>query len=171
LILFNSRAAHERVWFEELQARFSGANAPSQQLLFPIPLELEPLPAAALAELQPWLNRHGFALEPFGRHFFRLEATPDWLDPARAETFLRDLADLARERGQSATLPNDDIARLAATRALRLGDQPSEQEIRSLAQRLLGTSQPLTCPRGRSTFIELSATDLARRFGGDAEVL
>lgn len=170
LVLFNARAAHERVWFEELRERFANAQTPSQQLLFPLAFELDPVPAAALGEQRAWLNRHGFALEEFGRNFFRLEALPDWLDPVHAEGFLRDVADLARERGSPAAVRVDDIARLAATRAVRLGDNPNEQEIRALAQRLLATRQPLTCPRGRPTFVELAATDLARRFGGDAEV-
>ena len=170
LILFNARAAHERVWFEDLQSRFAAAKTPSQRLLFPAPLELEPLAAAALETQRSWLNQQGFALEEFGRNFFRLEAVPDWLEPARAEAFLRDLADLARDRGNSA-LRHDDIARLAASRALRLGDQPSEQEIRALAQCLLATKQPLTCPRGRPTFLELAAGDLFRRLGGDPDAL
>ncbi len=170
LVLFNARAAHERVWFEELQARFASARPPSQRLLFPLPLEFDPPAAAALETHRAWLNQQGFALEEFGRNFYRLEAVPDWLDPARAEHFLRDLAELARERGGS-PLRHDDIARLAATRALRLGDQPAEQEIRALAQRLLATKQPLTCPRGRPTFLELSAGDLYRRLGGDPDAL
>jgi DNA mismatch repair protein MutL len=170
LVLFNARAAHERVWFEELQSRFAAARSPSQRLLFPQPLEFEPLTAAALETHRAWLNQQGFALEEFGRNFYRLEAVPDWLDPARAESFLRDLAELARERGGS-PLRHDDIARLAATRALRLGDQPAEQEIRALAQRLLATKQPLTCPRGRPTFFELAAGDLHRRLGGDPDAL
>jgi len=168
LVLFNARAAHERVWFEELQARFANARAPSQRLLFPLPIEFDSLASTALATHRAWLNQQGFVLEEFGRNFYRLEAVPDWLDPARAENFLRDLAELARERG-SAPLRPDDIARLAATRALRLGDQPAEQEIRALAQRLLATAQPLTCPRGHPTFLELASSDLFRRLGGEAD--
>jgi DNA mismatch repair protein MutL len=168
LVLFNARAAHERVWFEELRARFATSHTPSQRLLFPLPIEFDPLTSTALMAHRVWLNQQGFALEEFGRNFFRLEAVPDWLDPAKAETFLRDLAELARERG-GATLRHDDVARLAATRALRLGDQPAEQEIRALAQRLLATSQPLTCPRGHPTFLEMAAGDLFRRLGGDAD--
>jgi len=170
LVLFNARAAHERVWFEDLQKRFASAQTPSQRLLFPQPLEFEPLASAALAAHRTWLNQQGFALEEFGRNFYRLEAVPDWLDPARAEAFLRDLAELAREHG-GASLRHDDVARLAATRAVRLGDQPSEQEIRALAQRLLATAQPLTSPRGRPTFLELGAGDLFRRLGGDPDAL
>lgn len=170
LVLFNARAAHERVWFEELQTRFAGARTPSQRLLFPQPIEFEPLAAAALAPHRAWLNQQGFALEEFGRNFFRLEAVPDWLEPAKAESFLRDVAELAREQG-GATLRHDEVARLAATRALRLGDQPAEQEIRALAQRLLGTKQPLTSPRGQPTFWEFASGDLYRRLGGDPNAL
>jgi len=170
LVLFNARAAHERVWFEELQTRFAESRTPSQRLLFPQPLEFEPLATQALAPHRAWLNQQGFALEEFGRNFFRLEAVPDWLDPVRAESFLRDLAELARERG-AAPLRHDDVARLAATRALRLGDQPAESEIRALAQRLLGTKQPLTSPRGHPTFWEFASGDLFRRLGGDPNAL
>ncbi len=170
LVLFNSRAAHERVWYEELQKRFAGAKTPSQRLLFPQPLEFEPVAATALAAHRAWLNQQGFELEEFGRNFYRLEAVPDWLEPTQAETFLRDVAELAREQG-GASLRYDDVARLAATRAVRLGDQPSEQEIRTLAQRLLATSQPLTGPRGQPTFWEFAAGDLYRRLGGDANVM
>jgi len=170
LVLFNARAAHERVWFEDLQTRFATARAPSQRLLFPLSIEFDGLASGALMAHRAWLNQQGFALEEFGRNFFRLEAVPDWLDPARAENFLRDLAELARERGHAA-LRHDEIARLAATRAVRLGDQPTEQEIRTLAQRLLATSQPLTCPRGHPTFLELASSDLFRRLGGDADAL
>lgn len=170
LVLFNARAAHERVWFEELQTRFAGAKTPSQRLLFPQPIEFEPLATAALTPHRAWLNQQGFALEEFGRNFFRLEAVPDWLEPAKAESFLRDVAELAREHG-GATLRHDEVARLAATRAVRLGDQPTEQEIRTLAQRLLGTKQPLTGPRGQPTFWEFAAGDLYRRLGGDANAL
>ena len=150
---------------------FAAAKSISQRLLFPIPLEFEPLLAGALGEQRTWLNQQGFELEEFGRHFFRLEAVPDWLDPSRAESFLRDLAELAREHGGAGPLRDEVIAKLAATRAVRLGDQPSEEEIRSLAQRLLATRQPLTGPRGQPTFVELGASDLARRLGGDAEGL
>jgi len=168
LVLFNARAAHERVWFEKLQARFANSSMTSQRLLFPLPMEFDALTCTALMAHRTWLNQQGFALEEFGRNFFRLEAVPDWLEPTRAENFLRDLAELACERGH-ATLRHDDIARLAATRALRLGDHPTEQEIRTLAQRLLATAQPLTCPRGHPTFLELASSDLFRRLGGDAD--
>ncbi len=152
-------------------ARFAAASKlPASASSSPPPSNSSPLAAAALESQRSWLNQQGFALEEFGRNFFRLEAVPAWLDPARAEAFLRDLADLARDRGNSA-LRHDDIARLAATRALRLGDQPSENEIRALAQRLLATRQPLTCPRGRPTFLELAAGDLFRRLGGDPDAL
>ena len=39
------------------------------------------------------------------------DAVPDWLDPARAEGFLRDLAELARERGGAGALRDEVIAK------------------------------------------------------------
>ncbi len=168
LVLMNRRAAHERVWFERLQARFAEREQPSQRLLFPVALELEPLTAAALEENLEALQAHGFGIEPFGKNFFRLESHPDWLPESEAETFVRDLIERLREGSLDLTRPavaDESLARLAATRALRPSDASGCEEMAELARALLQCQQPLNCPRGRPTYFELSNRELARRFG------
>jgi DNA mismatch repair protein MutL len=56
------------------------------------------------------------------------------------------------------------VARLAATKALRLPETASEAELLALAGRLFATQHPLTNPAGRPTFIEINHGELARRF-------
>jgi DNA mismatch repair protein MutL len=167
LVLLDRRAAHERVWFERLQEQFRAGAVPSQRLLLPVPLELDPIATALLLERLKFLNAHGFEVAEFGRNFFRIEAVPVWMEPADAEPFLRDLLGALREgRWQEKTLDlaRDELARLAVAKAIRLPETASEIEIRGLVAQLFATRAPLTSPGGRPTHIELNHGELSRRF-------
>lgn len=167
LVLLDRRAAQERVFFEELQAQFRVGGAPSQRLLLPIPVELDPIASALLLDRQRLLRDCGFEVAEFGRNLFRIEAVPSWLEPGGAEAFLRDFVGLVREGRLPEGRPDlarEEVARLATAKALRLTDNPNETELRALVARLFATEHPLTSPAGRPTFVELSQGELARRF-------
>ncbi|MCW5549883.1 MAG: DNA mismatch repair endonuclease MutL [Opitutaceae bacterium] len=163
LVLLDRRAAHERVWFERLQAQFREGTVPGQQLLLPVPVELDPIATALLLERMELLQACGLAVAEFGRNFFRIEAVPAWMEPGDAEPFLRDLLGRLRE-GLNPDVAREEIARLAATKAVRLPEAPGETELRALVGQLFATRHPLTSPAGRPTFIEVNHAELARRF-------
>jgi DNA mismatch repair protein MutL len=163
LVLLDRRAAHERVWFERLQAQFRDGTVPGQQLLLPVPVELDPIATALLLERMELLQDCGLAVAEFGRNFFRIEAVPVWMEPGDAEPFLRDLLGRLRE-GLNPDVAREEIARLAATKAVRLPEAPGETELRALVGQLFATRHPLTSPAGRPTFIEVNHAELARRF-------
>ncbi len=167
LVLLDRRAVHERVWFDRLVAQFSEGAVPSQRLLLPVPLELDPIATALLLDRLKFLNGHGFELAEFGRNFFRVEGIPAWMEPADAEPFLRDVLGALRDgrlpEGNLA-LARAELARLAAAKAVRLPGSPGEVELRGLLGELFATPTPLTSPSGRPTFIEINHSELARRF-------
>ncbi len=167
LVLLDRRAAHERVWFERLREQFRAGNVPSQRLLLPLPVELDPIASALLLDRLAFLNAHGFEIAEFGRNFFRIEAVPGWMEPADAEPFLRDLLGAFRDGSvpdRNTDLARDELARLASAKAVRLPDSVGESELRALVAHLFATRTPLTSPGGRPTFIELNHGELARRF-------
>jgi DNA mismatch repair protein MutL len=167
LVLLDRRAAHERVWFERLQAQFQASAVPSQRLLLPLPVELDPIATALLLDRLELLQGCGLEVAEFGRNFFRIEALPAWMEPGDAEPFLRDLLGLIREgrlQDKNLDLAREEIARLAATKAVRLPEMTGETELRALTGQLFATQHPLTSPAGRPTFIELNHGELARRF-------
>lgn len=168
LVLLRRRGALERILFERILQRLQGAEVIRQQLLFPVPLELDPLRSAALSEHLPFLRAKGFDIEPFGRNFFRLESVPDWLEPTRAEEFVRDLVGLLQERGlrpEHPDLAHEQIAKKAATVAARVPAAPSEEEMQVLVLDLMACENPLTDPAGNATYFEIALSDLERRFG------
>jgi DNA mismatch repair protein MutL len=167
VVLLDRRAAHERVWFERLREQFRTGAVPSQRLLLPLPVELDAIASALLLDRRRFLEAHGFDVAEFGRNFFRLEAIPAWLEPADAEPFLRDLLAAFRDGSVpqgNADLARDELARLAAAKAVRLPETSPEGEVRALVAALFATSSPLTSPSGRPVFFELTHGELARRF-------
>ena len=168
LMVLDRRAAAERVWFERLLAQFRDGRAESQRLLFPVPVELDPIAAAALQERLPLLRAHGLEIEPFGRDFFRIEAMPVWLAPEDADSFLRDIMGLVRSGrlgSRDVGHAREELARAAAMRAANpaAGVLPPAA-LEALVADLLRCESPHTSPAGRPTFIEISAGELARRF-------
>ncbi len=167
LVLLDRRAAHERVWFERLREQFRSGVVPSQRLLLPAPVELDPIASALLLDRLGFLNAHGFEIAEFGRNFFRIEGVPAWMEPGDAEPFLRDLLGAFRDGrwpDHNPELAREELARLASVKAVRLPVTAGESEIRSLVAQLFATRTPLASPAGRPTYIELNHGELARRF-------
>jgi DNA mismatch repair protein MutL len=167
VVLLDRRAAHERVWYERLRAQFREGGVPVQRLLLPISMELNPVASAVLTDNLEFVRAHGLEIAEFGKHFFRLEALPAWLEPGDAEGFLRDLVGALREGlipASNADLARDELARLAAAKAVRLPVNTGETEALSLIRDLFQTSSPVSAPGGRPTFVVLNHGELARRF-------
>ncbi|HVZ64769.1 MAG TPA: DNA mismatch repair endonuclease MutL [Lacunisphaera sp.] len=167
VVVLDRRAAHERVWFERLQGQFKRGEFVSQRLLFAQSVELDAIASALLLDRLKFLLSHGFEVAEFGRHFFRIEAVPAWLDPSDAEMFLRDIIGLIREGrldGRKADLAEEELARLAAQKAIRLPTTVTEADALALVAQLFGCTQPHTSPSGRPTHFELSRGELSRRF-------
>ncbi|MFA5057128.1 MAG: DNA mismatch repair endonuclease MutL [Opitutaceae bacterium] len=167
LVLLDRRAAHERIWYERLRSLFAAGTAGTQRLLLPVPVELDAIASALLIDRLAFLNAHGFEIVEFGRNFFRVEGVPEWMEPANAESFLRDLLGALRDGRLTAKdldLARDELARLAVVRAVRMPDGTSEPEMHALVTQLFSCRQPLTNPAGRPTYVEFSHGELARRF-------
>jgi DNA mismatch repair protein MutL len=168
IVLMSRRGALERILFEKIQSELGGARPASQKLLFPVPLELDALLSAALEENLEFFRENGFEVEPFGRHFFRIESVPEWLNPASCERFLRDLLAIIRERGlnpEHRDLLHEEIARLAASLRGQEEASAGAAEMVALAESLFACDNPLNDPAGRPTLFEIPHSDLERRFG------
>jgi DNA mismatch repair protein MutL len=167
LVLLDRREAHERVWYERLRDQFKAGGVPVQRLLLAIPVELNPVASAILTDHLGFLRIHGLEVSEFGRNYFRIEALPAWMEPGEAEAFVRDLVGALREGRipvSNLDLARDELARLAAAKAIRLPQKADETQTLALLRELFGTSSPVSGPTGRPTFVELNHGELARRF-------
>jgi DNA mismatch repair protein MutL len=167
LVLLDRRAAHERIWYERLRRQFRDGGVAVQRLLLTISIELNPVASAVLGDHLGFLRAHGFEVAEFGRNFFLVEALPDWMEPGAADAFIRDLVGALREGrlpGSDLDLARDQLARLAASKAVRLAPVPGEAEALAMVRELFATSLPVSSPSGHPTYVELNHGELARRF-------
>jgi DNA mismatch repair protein MutL len=168
LVMLHLRYADQRVRFERILKSYKESAPPSQRMLIPHTVELEPLASEALVSHLDLINKQGFQVEEFGRHFYRIEALPAWLEPEQAEVFIRDMVDLLRQRGGSrkeSELIWESVAKLAVKGSYRRRDNLSEAAVQQLAEALLDCETPHTSPFGKPTFSEISWSEWERRFG------
>jgi DNA mismatch repair protein MutL len=167
LILLDRRAAEQRIWYERLLNDFRSGEVAAQRLLFAVPLELDPIGGAILADHLGFFGSHGFDIALFGRNFFRIEGVPVWLETEEVEVFVRDLVGLIRQGRLSTRKPDLAGEVLAKAAALRLAGKspiPDGETIGALVDGLFSCEIPQSSPTGRPTYIELDSSELNRRF-------
>lgn len=170
LYLIDQHAAHERILYEKFMTQRqnrAGEGIAQQHLLQPLPLHVGSALAGLVAQHLEELNRVGFAIEAFGGDTFLVRAVPSILagqDPARTvEEIAQALADRRNLVGEtSEALLVKMICKRAAIKA---GQLLSDLEMQELVRQLEECQSPRTCPHGRPTMIQLSASELEKAFG------
>ena len=166
LYLVDQHAAHERVLFERFMAQRQ-EKVPTQALLEPVSVELDPASAHLLEDQLDVMKKIGFEIEPFGPNLFQVRSLPALvmgMDPASAvrsviEDFEEDETPLQNE------LEAKIIGRVCKRAAVKAGQVLSADEQKALLRDLESCQSPRTCPHGRPTMIHLSIDLLERQFG------
>ncbi len=165
LLVVDQHAAHERVLYERALEHLRGMPAASQQLLFPVVLELDPDEMASWREFARDLATLGLEGEEFGGRSVLLRGVPAvWgRDPEML------FHDLLHELSGAGRRGRDRAERLAAAwacrSAVRSGQPLSLEEMNALVDQLFATRMPHGDPHGRPTFLLVTLDDLDRRFG------
>ena len=163
LVLVDQHAAHERVLYNRLLERLRAGQGPSQPLLIPQAVDLEPALIAAAIEHRADLSHLGLEYEEFGPRSLRITAVPVELPSGRATAAIQEmLAGLAENRGGEGI--HQAAAALACHSAVRFGDVLEVAEQRRLLADLEGAVDSITCPHGRPTRLLVEWQDLTRHF-------
>ena len=167
LVIVDQHAAHERILFEEALERLRGARASSQGLLFPALVDLARSRFDLLLEVAEHLKQLGWDLAALSPPTIVIRGVPSALHVDQPGALLQQVLDGIAERGPTAQ--DQLMERVAASHAchtaIRAGDVLSVEAMRTLVDRLFGTSRPHGDPHGRPTFVRLELSDLHRRFG------
>jgi DNA mismatch repair protein MutL len=169
LVLMDQHAAHERILYEQMLRRMErDGAAPSQKLLLPETVELPPKDAKFLLDSLQVLNRLGVGLSEFGDRTFLLDALPPFVKDTDARKFVLDLIDKLQATGEEVNvlrLGEDVIAKTVCRHAVKANDLLREEELHGLIDNLRSCKMPYTCPHGRPTIIEMSYSELEKKFG------
>jgi DNA mismatch repair protein MutL len=160
----DQHVAHERVLFERLKADLAAGALASQELLFPLTLEMAPSSAALLAEWQPALADLGFDLQGFGGSTLLLRAVPALLKGEEPRQLLEALVDEvgASRRESAPPLVDRALAFVACRAAVKAGAPLGREEMSRLLADLSLTETPFFCPHGRPIVSRLSLREIRR---------
>lgn len=168
LVMMDQHAAHERVNFEKFRRAIESGGVPCQRLLLPVTLQTTPRDADLLKQNLPSLNRLGIEIEPFGPNIFKVETLPSFLktdDPAAwLDQVIEELSSLS-SKSSSLRLSEDAIATIACRASVKSNDVLSIPEMQALLKDLFACEMPYCCPHGRPTLVQISTSELERKFG------
>jgi DNA mismatch repair protein MutL len=168
LVLVDQHAAHERILFEELRRRMEEQGVPSQRLLLAQTFELAPRDVEWVERNAATLQKMGIGIEPFGQNAFKIDSLPTFLDVSDPVTFMRKVIDglKSASNGSSAMrLGEEMIAKTVCRHAVKANDPLRYLEVEKLISDLLECDLPYCCPHGRPTMIQISHTELEKKFG------
>ena len=163
LVLIDQHAAHERVLFERILNGIDGTL--SQKLLMPITIELSPADMAYVARNLHEFENIGFEIEPFGRNTIKLNSIPAAIKQENVGGFFHDMLARIGEFGAGQRLATDTLARAACKAAVKAHDRLSPQEAAALIEQMSHCALPYSCPHGRPTMLNISLSEIERRFG------
>lgn len=166
LVLMHPRAARERIIFERLRAHRE-APMPSQQLLDPVMLDLDPRDFAVIQQFAPHFDQAGMTVTPFGQNTIRIESLPALLELDNVRAFLLELVDRLTQSEFSRNAKRmayetfiGEIARKSAWK-----EHISPHRAPAILKELLACEVPYCTPGGKPTLVNYSVPEIKRKFG------
>lgn len=166
LYIIDQHAAHEKVLYEELLEKIENGTHYSQKLMPALIVTLTPNEAEVLERFQKELIDLGFEVSPYSGNEYAISAVPaDLYTLDEADLFLSFLDELSTfSSSVSSELLLARVASAACKAAVKGGNRLSFTEANALIDQLLSLENPYNCPHGRPTIIQMSKTELERKF-------
>ncbi|RYD22562.1 MAG: DNA mismatch repair protein MutL, partial [Verrucomicrobiaceae bacterium] len=164
LVLFDPKAAHERILYEKL-LHHENRVLETQGLLVPVLLDLDPRDLDLVLRERMALQDAGIEVEAFGGNTLQVRCLPACLTVDEPRVFLSALMDeLLHDPAPGSRFALDRLARVVAKRASVLV-QPKLAETMPLLADLFSCELPYCAADGRPTLTEFGMRELERRFG------
>ncbi|MCF6313128.1 MAG: DNA mismatch repair endonuclease MutL, partial [Verrucomicrobiales bacterium] len=171
LALMDQHAAHERVLFEQMKLRMEEGGVPTQRLLIPATVELPPKDFDLVTQNLEVLGRLGIIAEPFGGNTLKIDSLPAFFrndDPLKFIYGVIEELRVSSNRMSSLRLGEDLVATTVCRHAVKANDKLQGPELDKLLEDLLKCEMPFCCPHGRPTLIQISYSELEKKFGRKA---
>ncbi len=167
LLVIDQHAAHARILFERLLRQSRSGVGASQTLLIPVTVELGRADVSFLMRNLAPFEAVGFRVEPFGEGTALVTAIPPELPLDNVSGMVTSLVAVMRGDTEASRKGIDEVAVAAAAckLAVKANQRLSTGEAEALIRRLALCELPFTCPHGRPTVINISLSELEKRFG------
>jgi len=166
-IIIDQHAAHERILYERAIRMMEKEFSRSQELLFPIDINLTQSETEIVKEISEELRELGYSFKLLENNKVIISAVP--LDTAgmNESKSLKEIIEVFEENQKiSNTNKRDNLAAsFACKAAIKTGKKLSQEEMMKLYQDLMKCNVPYACPHGRPVVLNLSLDDFDKKFG------
>lgn len=162
----DQHAAHEKVNYEKLMAKYAQSKVVSQQLNPPIVVSISAKEKTFLLENEMSFHQLGFEFEEFGGNEIALRSVPmEVYFKNEKDMFLELLSELSETnlRKDPETI-TAQIATMACKASVKGGKKMTRDEVEKLIDDLLLCDNPYHCPHGRPTIFSMSRYELEKKF-------
>ncbi|MEE9270387.1 MAG: DNA mismatch repair endonuclease MutL [Candidatus Krumholzibacteria bacterium] len=165
IVVIDQHAAHERIIFDTSKKRLENEIPLSQQILFPIHLELSLRELEVFRTSAEVFHKLGFHLEPFGGTSILVRGYPQGLKNwEEGKLLLQVFDDIVQDRIPGNSHADRIIASFACRSAVKAGQRLAMEEMKMLADQLFAVPNPYSCPHGRPTIQRISLEDIESWF-------
>lgn len=169
LVIIDQHAAHERILYEKLIHRTSGAPATRQKLIIPLVIDIPPYIASEIKDLvdENWeiFEKIGFMLKKFSGDSIVIEEIPAELgDFQGGKVFIDILKQLETEMQASSDFRDSLAKSISCKAAIKANTKLTRKEMLALINNLFACRVPYFCPHGRPLIVKMSLLDFEKKF-------
>ncbi len=166
LLLIDQERAHERVLYELFLSNITHASTSSQQLLFPIQIELNAMQKAFYSAYASLLTEVGFCLGELKENYVEVVGIPSVCSENKAARVFEDLFEsLANEHAENTFSQSDLVAKsMARTLSIKRGKSLEIEEQQQLINDLFACKETQLSPFNRQIFVSLTKEELEKKF-------
>lgn len=166
MLIIDQHRAHFRILYEELLRNITAKPALSQQLLFPLKLQLDTSEIRVFKTLKESLINAGFSISELGEDFVKINGIPNRLPESETSILLDQLlSDFESDIPDSGFDQTDRLAKsLAQSMAIKNGAVLHNEEQTELVNLLFSCKEPMLTPLNRLVFVKQSASDFDKKF-------
>ncbi len=166
-IIIDQKRAHERIVYEKIVQSLALSQAPKQQHLFPINIELSSTDSKTLTGILEDLKLLGMDIEPFGKNTFIVQGLATYINENNVKDVIDEILEEYNESGSlTASKKMDKLAQAMARRAsIDYGKVLQPEEMTQLIDELFACDLPYSAPSGKPTMVTMTLDELEKRFG------
>jgi len=161
LLFIDQQAAHQRINYTKAMAQIEGLDGQSQQLLFPLKLEMGAADYEVFNEVRAEFQKLGFALRDFGTRTVLVEAVPSELDSwGEGEVFYQLLNEVRDGREAGRTWRDAMVIAFVRKTSVAKGERLSSEAMKRLIEDLQATDEPHISPTGKPVMAKIRLSDI-----------
>ena len=163
LLFVDQQAAHQRINYDRAMAQMDGVAGESQQLLFPIQLEMGAADFEIFNQVRDDIAKLGFVVRDFGTRTVLVEAVPAELDRfGEGDVFYQLLNDVRDGQHSGRSWREALVLAYVRKASIKKGQKLNPEEMAHLINELLKVDSPHISPTDKPIMARMKLSDMER---------